>query len=211
MAAGVSTFSRFLRLKRPTGTVSHPKSSTDSLLEIPPTHTLPDVCEMEGRLPKLYGDDAVEIPGARALLDNLRAQHAPWAIVTSGTQPLVNGWLGVLNLPKPKHLISAESVAEGKPNPACYNMGREALQLTGEHTVLVLEDSPAGIHAGKDAGCKVLGLVTSHTAKQVAKAAPDWIVQDLASVRVVAIEAQSNGGVQTTLEFSNLLVLPSEA
>ncbi|CAK7268101.1 DL-glycerol-3-phosphatase [Sporothrix epigloea] len=191
---------------------SHGRRSIDILKILAPEKANWDyVCEMEGRLPKLYGDDAVEIPGARALLDDLRAQHAPWAIVTSGTQPLVNGWLGVLKLPTPEHLISAESVANGKPDPACYNMGREALQLTGEQTVLVLEDSPAGIQAGKDAGCKVLGLVTSHTAEQVAKAAPDWIVQDLASVRVVSIEAQSSGCVQTTLEFSNLLVLPSEA
>ena len=167
---------------------------------------------MEGRMPKLYGDDAVEIPGARALLDELRNQNAPWAIVTSGTQPLVTGWLGVLKLPKPEHLISAESVANGKPNPACYNMGREGLALTDKnHNVLVLEDSPAGIQAGKDAGCKVLGLVTSHTAEQVAKAEPDWIVKDLTSVRVVSIKPQDNGGVKTTLEFSNLLVMPSRA
>ncbi|CAK7203804.1 DL-glycerol-3-phosphatase [Sporothrix eucalyptigena] len=191
---------------------SHGRRSIDILKLIAPEKANWEyVCDMEGRLPKLYGGDAVEIPGARALLDSLRAQKAPWAIVTSGTQPLVNGWLGVLNLPKPEHLISAESVANGKPDPTCYNMGLKALSLTGNHNVLVLEDSPAGIQAGKDAGCKVLGLVTSHTAEQVAKASPDWIVQDLTSVRVVSIEAQSDGGVQTTLEFSNLLVLPNNA
>ncbi|CAK7235381.1 DL-glycerol-3-phosphatase [Sporothrix curviconia] len=191
---------------------SHGRRSIDILKILAPEKANWEyVCEMEGRLPKLYGGDAVEIPGARALLDDLRAKHAPWAIVTSGTQPLVNGWLGVLDLPKPEHLISAESVANGKPDPACYKMGREALKLTGDHKVLVLEDSPAGIKAGKDAGCKVLGLVTSHTAGQVAKATPDWIVQDLKSVRVVSIEAQSNGGVLTTLEFSNLLVMPGSA
>lgn len=175
---------------------------------------------MEGRLPRLYGGDAVEIPGARPLLDALRAQHAPWAIVTSGTEPLVNGWLGVLDLPKPEHLISAESVANGKPDPTCYTLGLEALGLQAaalprgdakSRDVLVLEDSPAGIQSGKAAGCKVLGLVTSHTAEQVAKAEPDWIVKDLASVRVVSIEAQSNGGVRTTLEFSNTLVTPNKA
>ncbi len=46
---------------------------------------------MEGRLPKLYGNDAVEIPGARSLLESLIANSAPWAIVTSGTVPLVTG------------------------------------------------------------------------------------------------------------------------
>ncbi|KAL1892757.1 DL-glycerol-3-phosphatase [Sporothrix stenoceras] len=195
---------------------SHGRRSIDILkLLAPEKANWEYVCEMEGRLPKLYGEDAIEIPGARALLDKLRAQDAPWAIVTSGTEPLVNGWLGVLNLPKPEHLITAESVANGKPDPTCYRMGLQALGLAkegeeGTYDVLVLEDSPAGIQSGKAAGCKVLGLVTSHTAAQVAKAEPDWIVEDLRSVRVVSIEAQSNGGIRTTLEFFNTLVVPKK-
>ncbi|KAJ0160882.1 Glycerol-1-phosphate phosphohydrolase 1 [Colletotrichum tanaceti] len=158
--------------------------------------------EMEGRLPKLYGKDAVEIPGARALLDALIEEKAPWAIVTSGTEPLVGGWLNVLQLPQPEHLVTAESVENGKPDPTCYLIGREKLGLQyPSKQILVLEDSPAGIRAGKAAGCKVLGLVTSHTVEQVVSAEPDWIVRDLDSVRVV----ESRDGV-VTLEFSNALV-----
>jgi glycerol 3-phosphatase-1 len=62
--------------------------------------------------------------------------------------------------------------------------------------VLVLEDSPAGIRAGKAAGCKVLAVVTSHTAEQVLSAEPDWVVRDLASVRLV----QADSG-RVTLEI----------
>ena len=161
-----------------------------------------DVREMEGRLPKLYGADAVEIPGARSLLDALIEAHAPWAIVTSGSEPLVDGWLNALKLPQPEHLITAESVVEGKPDPTCYLLGKERLGLGPEHQVLVLEDSPAGIISGKAAGCKVLGLVTSHTAEQVLAAEPDWIVRDLASVRLV----RRTGGKGVTLEFRDGLV-----
>lgn len=161
-----------------------------------------DVRDMEGRLPKLYGADAVEIPGARRLLDALIGVAAPWAIVTSGTEPLVGGWLDVLRLPRPAHLVTAESVQNGKPDPTCYLMGRERLGLQ-EPTkeILVLEDSPAGIKAGKAAGCKVIGLVTSHTVDQVVGAAPDWVVRDLDSVRVV----ESEHGV-VTLEISDALI-----
>lgn len=148
--------------------------------------TMTDVQEMEGLLPKLYGDEAVEIPGARSLLQDIGDRQIPWAIVTSGTVPLVSGWLKRLSLPTPEHLITAESVQNGKPDPACYVMGRERISLTGQdRSVLVLEDSPAGIRAGKAAGCKVLGLVTSHTAEQVRSAEPDWIVKDLDSVSIV--------------------------
>ncbi|KAH7328786.1 HAD-like domain-containing protein [Stachybotrys elegans] len=181
---------------------SHGRRSIDILKILAPEKANWEyVCEMEGRLPKNYGDDAVEIPGARSLLDDLIARHAPWAIVTSGTTPLVTGWLRVLKLAVPEHLVTAESVQNGKPDPTCYLMGREKLGLQdASKQVLVLEDSPAGIKAGKAAGCKVLGLVTSHTAEQVLAAGPDWVVKDLESVKVVE---QADGKV--TIEISNAL------
>lgn len=158
---------------------------------------------MEGLLPKLHGGDAVEIPGARALLDDLIAAEAPWAIVTSGTVPLVTGWLDVLKLPHPEILVSAESVENGKPDPACYNLGREKLGLAGDggSEIIVLEDSPAGIKSGKAAGCKVLGLVTSHTVEQVVAAGPDWVVRDLRSVKMIGRE-----GKGVTLQISDAFV-----
>ena len=67
--------------------------------------------------------------------------------------------------------------------------------------MLVLEDSPAGIRAGKDAGCKVLAVVTSHTVEQVLSAEPDWVVRDLASVRLVEVE-----GGRVVLEIRDALV-----
>jgi glycerol 3-phosphatase-1 len=155
---------------------------------------------MEGLIPQLYGSEAVEIPGAPSLLAQLDDALFPWAIVTSGTSPLVTGWLDVLKLPIPKHLVVAEDVQNGKPDPTCYLMGKEKLKLGEKDNVLVLEDSPAGIRAGKAAGCKVLGLVTSHTLEQVKDAQPDWIVKDLESVKVVGV---SEAGVE--LSFSNTL------
>lgn len=117
----------------------------------------------------------------------------------------IKQWLDVLSLPHPSHLISAESVEIGKPNPACYLLGRQRLELSDPTTeVLVLEDAPAGIRAGKAAGCKVIGLVTSHTVEQVVEAGPDWVVKDLESVRYV----ESEGG-KVTLEIRDALVLPN--
>lgn len=101
---------------------------------------------MEGLIPTTYGEDAVEIPGARELLDEVKSANVPWAIVTSGTTPLVSGWLDVLKLPIPKNLVVAEDVSNGKPDPSCYLMGMEKLGIAAKDAgeVLVLEDSPAG-------------------------------------------------------------------
>jgi len=161
-----------------------------------------DIKHMEGLLPLHYGADAVEIPGARDLLDAVTEGNVPWAIVTSGTTPLVRGWLKVLDLPVPQHLVVAEDVENGKPDPSCYRMGLQKLHFDAGADVLVLEDSPAGIRAGKAAGCKVLGIVTSHTVDQVISAGPDWIVKDLRSLKVVG---NTEKGVE--VEISNALGL----
>ncbi|KAG5803489.1 hypothetical protein H9Q74_010164 [Fusarium xylarioides] len=183
---------------------SHGRRSIDILKILAPEKANWDyVRDMEGRLPKYHGHEAVEIPGARSMLEALIARSSPWAIVTSGTVPLVTGWLRARDLPTPPsdHLVTAESVEDGKPDPACYRLGRERLGLQAEDAqVIVLEDSPAGIRAGKAAGCKVLGLVTSHTVEQVIAAEPDWVVRDLSSVKVL----RSEGG-KVTIEISNAL------
>lgn len=137
---------------------------------------------MEGRIPKEFGQDAVEITGARKLLASLDSSDAPWAVVTSGTRPLVNGWLEVLKLAEPKRMVTAEDVDNGKPDPACYLLGRSRLELDNETDLIVVEDAPAGIRAGKAAGFRVIGLTTTHTLEQVKEAGADWILQDLSSV-----------------------------
>jgi glycerol 3-phosphatase-1 len=118
--------------------------------------------------------------------------HLDWRITYSSYR------LDVLQLPMPENLVVAEDVENGKPDPSCYLLGKEKLGLTADAEVLVLEDSPAGIKAGKAAGCKVLGVVTSHTVEQVLNAGPDWIVKDLRSVRVVGHSQE-----RVELEFSD--------
>ncbi|KAK0729351.1 HAD-like protein [Apiosordaria backusii] len=186
---------------------SHGRRTIDMLkLLAPEKATWEYVQSKEALLPQLYGSDAVEIPGARSLLSSLISLSAPWTIVTSGTIPLVTGWLKVLNLPMPEHLVTAESVQNGKPDPACYRLGREKLGEVAAgkgKEVLVLEDAPAGIRAGKAAGCRVVGLVTSHSVEEVLSAGPDWVVKDLTQVKVVR-KGEEDG--KFVLEIGGLLV-----
>ena len=68
---------------------------------------------MEGRIPREYGADAVEIPGARNVIASLEGMQARWAVVTSGTKALIDGWLDVMKLARPRYLITAEQVQRG--------------------------------------------------------------------------------------------------
>lgn len=88
-------------------------------------------------------------------------------------------------LPSPPASVAAEDVAAGKPDPACYDLGRERIGLGQRDRVLVVEDAPAGVKAGKAAGCQVLGLATTHDVESLSDAGADWVVEDLSSVKLI--------------------------
>ncbi|KAF2484415.1 HAD-like domain-containing protein [Neohortaea acidophila] len=163
------------------------------------------VCHAEGQIPIQYGHDAVEVPGARALLDRLNQATIPWAIVTSGTTPLFSGWLKVLQLARPKTLVSAEHVEKGKPDPACYKLGAKQLGLADvdPSQILVLEDAPAGVRAGKAAGYRVVALATTHRIDQLWEAGADWVVRDMRSVTVASWDAKAQ---RARIEFRDALL-----
>lgn len=143
------------------------------------------------------------------MLDRLVHAGAPWAIVTSGTRPLVQGWIDVMSLAQPRNLVTAEDVPRGKPDPACYRLGAKRLgfEITDTDTlagdkILVLEDAPAGIRAGKAAGFKVVALATTHEVQQLIDAGADWIVKDMTSVSLAGWDSKSG---QVQIEISNAL------
>ncbi|KAI4140940.1 MAG: hypothetical protein L6R39_005588 [Caloplaca ligustica] len=186
---------------------SHGRRSIDTLALYDKSKANWDyVTHIEALIPREYGADAVEIPGARSLLAALEHVNAPWAIVTSGTRPLVTGWLDVMGLSHPKNLVVAEDVSAGKPAPECYRLGIDRLGLDAEQgwgEVLVIEDSPAGVLAGKAAGCQVIGLSTTHSIERLRGSGADWIVKDLRSV--VFVGQGADGTIQ--IEVRNALEL----
>ncbi|MCJ1313978.1 hypothetical protein MMC25_007658 [Agyrium rufum] len=186
---------------------SHGRRSVDTLAEYDPSKANWEyVRYIEGQIPKEYGADAVEIPGARPLLSALEAAAAPWGIVTSGTRPLMTGWLEVMKLASPAVHVVAEDVEKGKPDPACYRLGMEKLGLDGSSSkVLVVEDAPAGIRAGKAAGCMVVGLNTTHKIEQLRAAGADWIVKDLRSVTLIQGGQGAKGDKAVHVQISGVL------
>ncbi|RAK98444.1 HAD family hydrolase [Aspergillus ibericus CBS 121593] len=168
---------------------SHGRRSIDVLQQLDPTKANWEyVSAMEGRVPFLCKTPAVEVPGARRLLESLNKYQILNAIVTSGTRALLDGWLKVLQLPQPREITVAEDVKLGKPDPEGYSKARTKLLLSqrekGCRDVLVMEDAPAGIRAGKAAECKVLAVATTHSVEELKAAGADWVVKDHQSVEV---------------------------
>ncbi|WP_343553651.1 sugar phosphatase [Pantoea sp.] len=111
-------------------------------------------------LEKLEAEDTEgvqAIPGALALLSTLNELQIPWGIVTSGSIPVAHARHKAAYLPMPKVFITAENIQQGKPNPEPYLLGAERLGLAATQCVVV-EDAPAGIIAGLDAGSAVVAI-----------------------------------------------------
>jgi beta-phosphoglucomutase len=82
------------------------------------------------------------------------------------------------------HIISAEDVTKGKPDPQAFLMAWRALQQrdAGLTTAscLVIEDSLPGIRGAKAAGMKVLAVTNTHTVQDLHEA--DAIVPSLKDI-----------------------------
>lgn len=184
---------------------SHGRRSID-VLEIyePKLANWEYISHAEGLIPQKFGQDAIEIPGSRAMLDKLEQEGVPWCIVTSGTRPLVSGWLDIMKLAHPKSMVTAEDVQKGKPDPACYQLGEKNLKLKGkERSVIVFEDAPAGVRSGKAAGYTVIALFTTHSIQQLVEAGADYIVQDM---RSISLKSWDGATCQGQLEIRDALV-----
>ncbi len=86
-------------------------------------------------------------------------------------------------------IVSAEDVANHKPNPECYRKGFRMLDAVrtrrGHNPIvqsecLVIEDSPQGIMAGKAAGLKTLGVSNTVSAEKLREAGADSATKSLA-------------------------------
>ncbi|MDN5756365.1 MAG: HAD-IA family hydrolase [Arthrobacter sp.] len=99
--------------------------------------------------------------GVAELLAALPATR--WAIVTSCTAELAAVRLSVAGIEAPAILVSADSVAQGKPDPEGYLAAATALGVDPQRT-LVFEDAPAGIEAGRAAGAWTLGITGTYDA-----------------------------------------------
>ncbi|MGP3776985.1 HAD family hydrolase [Streptomyces sp. SDT5-1] len=120
--------------------------------------------EVLNDLMRREGHAFVPMEGAGSLLRALRP--GTWAIVTSGSRPPVHERFRRGRLPLPDVQIYGDDVPHAKPHPHPYQLAARRLGVAADHCV-VIEDAPAGIAAGKAAGCTVIALTTTHTAAQL--------------------------------------------
>lgn len=121
--------------------------------------------------------DLKVLPGARELLNSLPPER--WSIVTSATRRLLLARLEAAGLPLPARIIAGDDVVNGKPHPEPYMTGAKLLGFAPADCI-VFEDAPSGVGAGVAAGCRVLGVLGTHQAEELAECS--WIVPSLSGI-----------------------------
>lgn len=104
-------------------------------------------------------EGVVAIPGAVEFLKGLPGDQ--WALVTSAPRELALRRLQAAGISPPAVLVTAEDVAVGKPDPACYVLGAQRLGVPVQDC-LVFEDATVGIRAGEAAGADVVVVTSTH-------------------------------------------------
>ncbi|MBL7857321.1 MAG: HAD family phosphatase [Cyclobacteriaceae bacterium] len=132
--------------------------------------------EKEALFRDIYKNDIKPVDGLIDFLEKLDSNQIARAIATSAPRENVDFTLQYTHIEKYFMTILDESfVSKGKPNPEIYLKTAAALGIAPERCI-VFEDSLSGVKAGKDAGCKVVGITTTHTAEELHET--DFIIQD---------------------------------
>ncbi len=123
--------------------------------------------EKEALFRELYEHDIQPVAGLTDFLKLLDQYNLPRAIATSAPRANVDFTLLKTHTEKYFPVILDDSfVTKGKPDPEIYLKTAAALKFPPEKCI-VFEDSLSGVKAAKNAGCKVIGLTTTHTAAEL--------------------------------------------
>jgi beta-phosphoglucomutase len=137
--------------------------------------------EKEALFRQIYDRDIRPLDGLPEFLEAVRNEQIPRAIATSAPRSNVDFTLAKTGLgPFFETILDDKFVTHGKPHPEVYLKAAGALSFAPGHCV-VFEDSLAGVEAGKNAGCKVVGIATTHSADELDRA--DIILENFTGVK----------------------------
>jgi HAD superfamily hydrolase (TIGR01509 family) len=148
--------------------------------------------EKTAAVQRVFADTVRPLPGAVELMRSARSGGVAVAICSGALREEIE--LAGRTVGATEHvqaLIAAEDVSAGKPDPEGYRMAMAELATRTGRTpdparCWVIEDSPAGVAAGKAAGCRVLAVTTSYPAEALHEA--DRVVDSLEAVSLEQLD-----------------------
>lgn len=170
----------------PTGVENFAQSIKGNILDKILSNNFPSA-EVQADIRRRLAEYELNMPyelfgGVMQLLAELRSKGIATAIVTSSSpQKMERVFASNPELPVAVDLLVTDAdVTKGKPDPQCYLIAAEKLNVPiGE--CVVVEDSVNGLLAGRASGAHVVGLATTNSAEVVAPHA-DVVLPDVAAL-----------------------------
>jgi beta-phosphoglucomutase family hydrolase len=131
--------------------------------DIPPARVAAIGAAKEARYRSLIAREGISpLPGASDWIRRLHERGIPQAIASSAPRANIEAVLKALAWETFfEAIVSAEDVAQGKPDPASFLIAAQRLGMPPDRCI-VIEDAPAGIEAARRAGMRCIALSTSH-------------------------------------------------
>jgi beta-phosphoglucomutase len=141
--------------------------------------------EKEQLFRDLYANDIKAVAGLREFLETSKQLGIDCAIATSAPIENVDFTLEKTGLRKYfKKILDESHVSKGKPDPEIYIKTAAALGYPTDKC-FVFEDSLSGVSSGRAAGCRVVGVMTTHTAEELS--ATDLVINDFREIKPDAL------------------------
>jgi beta-phosphoglucomutase len=127
-------------------------------------------------------------PGVLPMVKSLHASGVPLAVCSGALRTDLDPILSRLGIACYfLHVVSADNVRKGKPDPEGYILAFRELSLSRSSKIsaagscLAVEDTPDGVQAAKRAGLPVLAVTNNYPAEALSRA--DFVTDSLANVR----------------------------
>ncbi len=123
--------------------------------------------EKEGLFRKLYAPHVEPVHGFMTFLKALKERGIKTAVATSAPRANLDLIISRLNLTSAmQSFMASEDVEHHKPDPEVYLKSARRIGMSPERCV-VFEDSYSGVSAARNAGMKVVGVLTSHAVDEL--------------------------------------------
>ena len=123
------------------------------------------------------------LPGVRDWLTRLHATGWRQAVASSAPRANLDAIMAALDIENFFAAVaSAEEVAHGKPHPDIFLTAARKVGVPPERCV-VIEDAPAGLEGARRAGCRTVGVLSTHTTLDA-----DIVVKSLTELAAAAFE-----------------------
>lgn len=133
---------------------------------------------------EIISNGVTAYPGVIDLVLFLNKHNIPIAICSGALESDILPILKTLKIDNSFiHITTAEHVKKSKPDPECYNITSDLLINSYNNLnikksqIIVIEDTPAGIKAAKDAGLNVIAVTNSYPTERLIES--DRIISNL--------------------------------